>query len=75
MKSNRCLIPATGYWEWVGPTGNRQPYIFRPVYDEILAFAGVYSWWKDPTKAEDDPTRWVLTAAHCSPRMRHRRWR
>lgn len=27
-----------------------------------LAFAGLYSWWRDPSRAEDDPARWVLSA-------------
>ncbi len=62
LKANRCLIPADGYWEWTGPKGKRQPYYFHP--DEgVLAFAGVYSWWKDTTKTDDDPGRWKLTAA------------
>jgi len=24
-------------------------------------FAGLYEWWKDPSKADDDPTRWLLS--------------
>ncbi|GMA32073.1 hypothetical protein GCM10025875_20650 [Litorihabitans aurantiacus] len=26
-----------------------------------LAFAGLYSWWRDPERPEDDPARWVLS--------------
>lgn len=62
LKSNRCLIPATGYWEWKGETGNKQPYYFH-LGDTPIAFACTYSWWKDPAKADDDPDRWHLTAA------------
>ncbi len=62
LKSNRCLFPATGYWEWTGKPSSKQPYYFHDG-DGVLAFAGVYSWWKDPSKADDDPTRWALTAA------------
>src|SRR5690606_21973463 len=27
-----------------------------------LMFAGLYSWWRDPSGADDDDARWVLTA-------------
>jgi putative SOS response-associated peptidase YedK len=29
----------------------------------MLAFAGIYSWWRDPAKQANDPTRWVLTCS------------
>ena len=61
VQRRRCLIPATGYWEWTGPKGARQPYFFHGA--DVLAFAGVYSWWRDPAKDEDDASKWVLTAA------------
>ena len=27
-----------------------------------MARAGLYEFWKDPTKADDDPARWVVSA-------------
>jgi putative SOS response-associated peptidase YedK len=27
-----------------------------------MGFAGLYSWWPDRSKPDDDPDRWVLTA-------------
>jgi putative SOS response-associated peptidase YedK len=29
----------------------------------MLAFAGIYWWWRDPAKAADDPSRWLLTCS------------
>jgi len=29
----------------------------------MLALAGIYDWWLDPTKKPDDPTRWLLSFA------------
>lgn len=63
VQRRRCLIPATGYWEWTGPKGARRPYLIRPAVGQVLAFAGVYSWWRDLGKDENDPTKWVLTVA------------
>lgn len=62
LNKRRCLIPANGYFEWTGPKNARQPwYLHRP--DGMLVVAGVYSWWLDLSAPEEDPHRWVLTAA------------
>jgi putative SOS response-associated peptidase YedK len=37
------------------------PYFIHPADGSPLLFAGLYEWWKDPAKAEDDPTKWVLS--------------
>ena len=29
----------------------------------MLALAGIYEWWLDPTKKPDDPSRWLLSFA------------
>ena len=29
----------------------------------MLALAGIYDWWLDPTKKPDDPSRWLLSLA------------
>jgi len=64
VKSHRALVPATGYYEWqTDPdTKKKTPYFIHAPKDELLVFAGLYSWWKDRSKAEDDPDLWTLTA-------------
>ena len=72
----RCLVPAEGYYEWkaapddappvTGPTGRRrkppkQPFWIHPADDGPLAFAGLYEFWRDPQRADDDPLRWLVT--------------
>lgn len=71
IASKRALIPSCGYYEWqTDPlTGKKTPFLIRPVAGEstrsggdgIMAFAGLYSWWKDPVSADDDPNKWSLT--------------
>lgn len=61
VASKRALIPAEGYYEWQTVEKTKTPFFIHPP-EGILAFAGLYSWWRDPTKADDDPTRWVLSA-------------
>ncbi|MFV1807386.1 SOS response-associated peptidase [Phaeobacter sp. Ax4a-4a] len=43
-KSQRCIIPAAGYYEWTGPKGNKQPWwITTDSNAPALFFAGLYS--------------------------------
>ncbi|MGV1034893.1 MAG: SOS response-associated peptidase [Microbacteriaceae bacterium] len=60
--SMRALIPAAGYYEWKTEGEQKTPYFIHR--DEpLLSFAALYSWWRDPSKAESDSSRWVLSAA------------
>ncbi len=59
--NKRALIPATGYYEWHTVGSTKTPFYIHGAGTEPLAFAGLYSWWKDVTKPEDAPDRWVLT--------------
>lgn len=56
----RCVIPASGYFEW-SKTDKTPLYIHPP--EGMLGFAGIYWWWRDPQKAQSDPSRWVLTCS------------
>jgi len=58
----RCLLPADGYFEWYGEErGKKQPFFIRPPDDRPLAMAGLYEFWRDSTKDEDDPDAWLTT--------------
>lgn len=60
VRKRRALVPATGYYEWHLVDGVKHPnFIHLP--DELTVFAGLYEWWRDPSKADDDPDRWVLS--------------
>lgn len=61
--SKRCAIPADGYFEWQSTIADSKVPFFIHPGDGMLAFAGIYSWWRNPAKAANDPTRWVLTCS------------
>ena len=61
VQKRRALVPATGYYEWHTVDGIKTPYFIHLPDRELLAFAGLYEWWRDPTVAADDPRRWVLS--------------
>lgn len=48
LQRSRCLIPADGYYEWMGPKGARRPMYVRMKTGEVFAFAGLYDVWKGP---------------------------
>ncbi|WP_327089646.1 SOS response-associated peptidase [Nonomuraea sp. NBC_01738] len=60
----RCLLPADGYFEWMPVEGDKkkkQPFFIHPEDDGVLAMAGLYEFWKDPSRADDDPLKWLVT--------------
>lgn len=53
--NNRCLVIANGYyeWQWLDPKGKeKKKYLITPKDQEIFAFAGIYSSWKNPLNHE-----------------------
>jgi putative SOS response-associated peptidase YedK len=63
FQSQRCIVPAAGYYEWtILPDGSKQPhFIYAP--EQALAMAGIVSAWRDKSKPDDDPDRWVISMA------------
>jgi len=43
----RCLVPASGYYEWQAREGGKQPYFIYPQDESPLAFAGLWETRKD----------------------------
>jgi putative SOS response-associated peptidase YedK len=42
----RCLIPASGFYEWKAASSGKQPYCIRPEAAPLFAFAGLYEHWQ-----------------------------
>jgi putative SOS response-associated peptidase YedK len=54
FRGQRCIIPASGFYEWTGDKGNKQPHLFTAADGSpILAFAGLWDRWRDRTAGED----------------------
>ena len=41
-RNQRCLVPASGFYEWKPLARGKQPYYIRPARDEVFAFAGLW---------------------------------
>jgi len=48
FKRNRCIIPASGYYEWLKKPDGRQPYFMSAAEGGVLSFAGLWDRWKNP---------------------------
>jgi putative SOS response-associated peptidase YedK len=47
FKSRRCLVPASGFYEWRKTSDGKQPFYIRLHDGELFAFAGLYDVWHD----------------------------
>lgn len=63
MKTRRCLVPATGFYEWRRGDPERVPHWIRPRRAELFAFAGVWSSWRDPSGDQHVESFAILTTA------------
>lgn len=55
FKVRRCLVPASGYYEWATELGEyprKQPIYVSPREGRFLAFAGIYNYWRSPKSSE-----------------------
>ena len=60
FKYRRCLVPASGFYEWAKRDGSKQPYYIQSADDRLLAFAGLWETWTPPDGSELD-TITILT--------------
>lgn len=57
----RCIIPATGFYEWKKGKDGRQPYYFYLLKKEVFGFAGLYEKWTDKETGEAIDTCTIIT--------------
>lgn len=54
-RKRRCLIPASGFYEWKLENGLKQPYYIHPANAELFAFAGLWEAWQGPHLSPHPP--------------------
>jgi putative SOS response-associated peptidase YedK len=57
FQRRRCLLPADGFYEWQdrGDGRPKQPYLLADPDGAPLAFAGIWTVWRDPTVEDPEP--------------------
>lgn len=60
FRKKRCLVPATGFYEWKSEARGKVPYLFSLKDGSIFTFAGLYSTWRAPD-GEEVATYTIIT--------------
>ncbi|HEY2627622.1 MAG TPA: SOS response-associated peptidase [Usitatibacter sp.] len=60
MAQRRCLVPASGFFEWRGMTGRKQPFAITVPDRPLFAFAGLWETWR-PRGGEPVETFTIVT--------------
>ncbi len=62
FKSRRCIIPASGFYEWQKQAkGAKQPFYFYLKDKDVYGFAGLYEEWLDKESGELVETCTIIT--------------
>jgi len=64
MRYRRCLVPASGFYEWRRQGKSKQPFWVRPRRGGAIAFAGLWETWSDRDGGEIDSACIVTTSAN-----------
>jgi putative SOS response-associated peptidase YedK len=60
----RCLVPASGFYEWDRTKSPRQPYYFYPRESDFMAMAGIWEHWMHPCGSEILSVSLITTQAN-----------
>lgn len=73
-RTRRCLIPATGFYEWTkAEDGGRDPFYIHPVQKDLITFAGIWQSWQSPDGQALNTCSIVTCAANSKMEAVHHR--
>lgn len=52
FRRNRCILPASGYYEWHDTPGGKQPFYFTRRDGAVMTIAGLWDEWRDRATGE-----------------------
>lgn len=61
-RARRCLIPASGFFEWTKSESGKEPWYIHPTQGDAMAMAGVWQRWTSP-EGESLVTTAIVTCA------------
>jgi putative SOS response-associated peptidase YedK len=63
FERRRCIVPADGFYEWVGEKKARRPIWYHPRDGGLLHLAGLYASWRNEKTGEWQRTFSILTTS------------
>jgi putative SOS response-associated peptidase YedK len=64
MRHRRCIVPASGFYEWVGPPRAKRPFLIQPRNGQCLGFAGLWDHWLGADGSEIETMAIITVAAN-----------
>ena len=64
LRHKRCLVPADGFYEWMGPAGRKRPFLIRPRAGGPMALAAIYEHWLGAEGSELESMAIITTTAN-----------
>lgn len=64
FKERRCLIPATGFYEWKQEGNRKQPYYIKMKNGGLFAMAGICEYWQNPAGETIESCAIITTEAN-----------
>jgi putative SOS response-associated peptidase YedK len=61
FRARRCLVPTSGFYEWLKTPSGKQPYLIGFKDGRPFAHAGLWERWKDRTSGERVETFTIIT--------------
>ena len=72
-KRQRCLVPATGFYEWAQQGGEKIPHHISLADGRLFAFAGLWDHWQGEGAEPFDSCSIIVTEANARMRRIHAR--
>ncbi len=64
FRSRRCLIPASGFYEWRAEGGKKQPLYIHMIDNGPMIFAGLWESWRSPEDAVIESCTIITTSSN-----------
>ncbi|MBK8069972.1 MAG: SOS response-associated peptidase [Rhodanobacteraceae bacterium] len=64
FRYRRCIVPASGFYEWQATPGGKQPFAIVPTDLPCFGFAGLWEHWTSPDGSVIESVAVVTTAAN-----------
>ncbi|HYC38408.1 MAG TPA: SOS response-associated peptidase [Usitatibacter sp.] len=70
VKARRCIVPATGFYEWQGEPGRKQPYAITVPGEKLFAFAGLWESWRPRGEKGAEPVQtFTIVTTDANPQV------